>query len=734
MSFTPKQWHDRPNTTTPVNAAALIDLETRVTNYTDTQVASSGGSGVSTASWDTISNLFGQTGGTKFHVAIPVPNDPTGFEYKDAYSDTYWDFNYWKGEIDYAVSAVHVNGIKIAGDGLWPDISKIGRIMQIADYARDRGLSIHLETTAIENGGTQAQHLAATTTLAEAFKAARVAGKPHKLIGVDLNNEIANGFGGWSIAKPNSAAIAYMTATATAWRNGYGADIPVSWSIFGQNIEQLQDTASDGWIATMKSICNTVGLPFYIDWHPYAVPAHPPFTYAQYKSIADLWPTIPIFFGEASVYAGLENQEWEAVYGYIADIIAANPSYLGVAVYRLDVLEPFRDTVSGGVRQTELLRSVQLIPRIDGGNYGASFRGIPGDNLTNALAPLTASTVPRLKQEDASLYPGKIPGWRIVGDIEDVTGGDTVRVQVKDKDNNIYGSGTRLADITVICDGPAGTTSIQDLSSHSRVFTPVGTTPTVTTGGGGKIGEAFVFGGSGHLSTPQITFNSKWWFGCWIKPTNASGMIAGQWKNGASSGATGEAIVGLFYDNTNQSIYVWSILGTGAGAFASTNTSSNTVPIGVWSYVVVGIEAGGYLLTGAATGSATNVHLEDPGFPNGALHPGDGVTPFTIGDASNGGSGFIGAIDSPIFYNAALSSTDFAVPTTTLQGISASNSLLEFALPLDALSSSGGTGTGHFAGPVLPYPATLNTARVWAQNQTASRGKLSNLGIETVYR
>jgi hypothetical protein len=33
MAFTPKEWKNAPNSTTPISAEALIDLETRVTNY-----------------------------------------------------------------------------------------------------------------------------------------------------------------------------------------------------------------------------------------------------------------------------------------------------------------------------------------------------------------------------------------------------------------------------------------------------------------------------------------------------------------------------------------------------------------------------------------------------------------------------------------------------------------------------------------------------------------------------
>lgn len=38
MSFTPKSWYDLPLTTTPLDAAALADLETRLSAYTESRV------------------------------------------------------------------------------------------------------------------------------------------------------------------------------------------------------------------------------------------------------------------------------------------------------------------------------------------------------------------------------------------------------------------------------------------------------------------------------------------------------------------------------------------------------------------------------------------------------------------------------------------------------------------------------------------------------------------------
>ena len=39
MSFTAKDWKDYPNTTTPLNAAAVEDLETRLSGYTDSEIS-----------------------------------------------------------------------------------------------------------------------------------------------------------------------------------------------------------------------------------------------------------------------------------------------------------------------------------------------------------------------------------------------------------------------------------------------------------------------------------------------------------------------------------------------------------------------------------------------------------------------------------------------------------------------------------------------------------------------
>lgn len=39
MTFTSKDWKDFPDTTTPITAAALEDVETRLSDYTDDELA-----------------------------------------------------------------------------------------------------------------------------------------------------------------------------------------------------------------------------------------------------------------------------------------------------------------------------------------------------------------------------------------------------------------------------------------------------------------------------------------------------------------------------------------------------------------------------------------------------------------------------------------------------------------------------------------------------------------------
>jgi len=43
MAFTPKAWKAKPDPSTPLSAAAMIDLETRLSSYTDSMGAAGAG-------------------------------------------------------------------------------------------------------------------------------------------------------------------------------------------------------------------------------------------------------------------------------------------------------------------------------------------------------------------------------------------------------------------------------------------------------------------------------------------------------------------------------------------------------------------------------------------------------------------------------------------------------------------------------------------------------------------
>jgi hypothetical protein len=341
-----------------------------------------------------------------------------------------------------------------------------------------------------------------------------------------------------------------------------------------------------------------------------------------------------------------------------ADAWAGHRGMVGGALWRQDVFNP---NAGPEARRVELLSTVRILQKFDGGNYGALVKPLAGGNLTTSLAAIAGASF-QLDATQANAFPGKVPAWRVEGDIEGATAGDTINVQVRGLTNTPLGSGDRtaVATATVSTIGSAGPATTPDISSNARTATLVGSA-NLSTGSSGKFGESMIFSG-GRVEVPQIAFPSLFYMDCWIKPDTGrtdAGFIMGQWKNGAT---TGQAIVNMWYSYTDQSITIWMV--DSSGAFQATQTSTNTVPAGQWSYVVVGIEAAGYILTGAATGGATTVHLEDPGFPNGHPHSGDGTIPFTIGDMYGGGQSFYGRIDSPRFMSGAMPSADYATPTS----------------------------------------------------------------------
>src|ERR1035441_8025248 len=67
MTFVTKTWQNAPSTATPISAAAIIDLETRLSGYTDTSISTLATYTFSTGlvnTSNTITVSYGTTSGT----------------------------------------------------------------------------------------------------------------------------------------------------------------------------------------------------------------------------------------------------------------------------------------------------------------------------------------------------------------------------------------------------------------------------------------------------------------------------------------------------------------------------------------------------------------------------------------------------------------------------------------------------------------------------------------------
>jgi hypothetical protein len=184
---------------------------------------------------------------------------------------------------------------------------------------------------------------------------------------------------------------------------------------------------------------------------------------------------------------------------------------------------------------------------------------------------------------------------------------------------------------------PPSGNGIVDTSSYARPVTVAGTAPAATTG---AFSGALRFSG-GRLLVPQFALPVQHDMGAWIKPgTSTAGeqFVMGQWKAYSTAG-DGAPIAGLFYDGANRRMIYYVIDANGGWGGAATPNGSvdatgfHLVEGGVRSTgeVVVGVD-GRFFTSGSYVSS---------------LDSGDGTTPFSIGDVSNGGEPFDGTIDSP---------------------------------------------------------------------------------------
>ena len=219
---------------------------------------------------------------------------------------------------------------------------------------------------------------------------------------------------------------------------------------------------------------------------------------------------------------------------------------------------------------------------------------------------------------------------------------------------------------------PPSGNGIVDTSSYARPVTVAGAAPTATSG---AFSGALRFTG-GRLLVPQFTLPDQHRMGAWIKPgasTAGDQFVMGQWKAYSTAG-DGAPIAGLFYDGANRRMVYYLIDRNGGWAGAATPNGS--VDASGFHLVEGGVRSSGEVIVGV------DGRFFSAGQYLSSLDSGDGTTPFSIGDVSNGGAPFDGTIDSPWVRAAAAPDGDYE-PASSAPSADAATLLL---LPLDAAS------------------------------------------------
>jgi hypothetical protein len=205
-----------------------------------------------------------------------------------------------------------------------------------------------------------------------------------------------------------------------------------------------------------------------------------------------------------------------------------------------------------------------------------------------------------------------------------------------------------------------------------RPVTVAGNTPTAVSG---KFGGALQFAG-GRLLTPQFAIPLQHRMGAWIRPgesRSAEQFVIGQWKTGSAAG-DGAPIAALFYDGAARRIIYYVIDAAGEFVGAATPTGSYDISAPGLHLIEGGVRSTGEVIVG----------IDGYFFSNGqftaSIDTGDGGTSFSVGDVSNGGAPFDGAIDSPFVFAIPAPNGDYAAPAVA-PGAGASTLLL---LPLDS--------------------------------------------------
>ena len=135
----------------------------------------------------------------------------------------------------------------------------------------------------------------------------------------------------------------------------------------------------------------------------------------------------------------------------------------------------------------------------------------------------------------------------------------------------------------------------------------------------------------------------------------------------------GAPIAALVYDGAAQRLIYYIIDASGNFVGAATPNGSKGCRPGSQHLVEGGVRASGELVVGIDGAFFSYRQFA------GSIDAGDGVTPFSVGDVSNGGEPFTGTIDSPFVTAAAAPDGDYTAPTTA----PAAGAATLLLLPLD---------------------------------------------------
>jgi hypothetical protein len=694
---------------------------TLTSNGWEGKPSSGGGGSVTAAEKPTIVSLS-QTNpwGLKIGGMIPTPKYSSDSFYPTDY-DSNWDWDFWKLRIDKVVDEYRCNGMKVAHDprnvlsGVQDEAQFHSRVTQIAEYAASRGLWLYAALTGNHNkigGDTSRPTLAAELAVIGRWLD-QVKDLP--FVGVDFLNEI-NGWqhqrigdnGYVAATQPDSLSLQWIDAGVALVKEK--TNFPVSISLFMQSDAQIADFSTNGWMHSLVSRgCD------FIDIHPYTIQGsgNKLFTLGQFGSVLNQFP-VPVVFGEAGLFSDLTSNEFENFIASMRETAEAFSRVPMVMFYPQDAVDP---TTGPEPRRSEIREHIRGLAKSENG-FGVSTQPIGSASLTTSLSSIGTVIVssevptPRLSRL-----------WRVKGTaVNGVNVGDSITVQGVNASDVLIGTGSRLATATAVAVGSAGITTTPDSSSHTRNGTLLGDT-VITTGSGGKFGEALDFN-DGWVTVPQIyPWDNLFWMEAWIKPeagmTAGFPHIMGQWKNGAAS--NGDAICTVLFTPSTNQVGIW-LLGTN-NEFRAASSPTSSVSNGVWSHILAGRDPDGVI----------SIYVNGTRYTNGDNGPGhapDGVTPFSVGNVSNGGSDtqFRGLIDGVrIRSNTATPGTNFTVPTSPASSDSATELLLQF----NTVSTGSGINSVEVATPWLPAPYSgLLAVKGRARNATGARGTVQ-LDLET---